>query len=166
MFFHPEIVKVPMTTMLVKSKKKIIRLHHKKLVFRTDPVDYYSSRTDHELVSSSWTDHELDHEIIRKFWHFVNKFVNSWSVHEQVHELDHEKSRKQVFVTSERWNHLFLQDCSYCTVYIHFFLLDLLTIVYVTSELNSHQLSPHPHAPHSLSHTGSWVFFTTKRIWQ
>ncbi len=50
------------------------------MVLRTYPVDY----------SSSWTDHQLDHEIIRNFWHFVNKFVKSWSVYEQVHELDHE----------------------------------------------------------------------------
>ena len=40
-------------------------------------------------------------------------------------------------------------------------LRDLLTTVYLTEELYSHQYPPHAHSPLSHMHTGSWFFFTT-----
>jgi hypothetical protein len=70
--FPPEIVKVPLATMFLKSKKIIFRLTPQKIgdrfllrVLVHELIMNWSSV--HELVISSRTDHELDHEIIRNF---------------------------------------------------------------------------------------------------
>ncbi len=63
-FFPPEIVEGPLETTFLKSKKKKLCLTSPKIC----PPD-----------TSSGSDHDLDHQIILKKWHFVINLVISWS---------------------------------------------------------------------------------------
>ena len=81
--FPPEIVKVPLTTMFLKSTKKNLRLTPQKKVLRTAPAEGSSSWTVHDLVISSWPAHEQDHQIIQKN---DISWSSSWS-REPVHDL-------------------------------------------------------------------------------
>ena len=95
--FPPEIVKGPLTTMFLKSTKKILRLTPQKKVLRTAPAEGSSSWTVHDLVIRSWPAYEQDHQIIKKMTFrdqvrdLVNQFMTcSWT-----------GSPTHVFVTSE-----------------------------------------------------------------
>ena len=87
-FFSPEILKVPLGTGLLKSKKKNLRLSPKKNVLRTAPAEGLSSWTVHGLsnlfMNCSWTCSNscceyLDiSRLLNIFW------TCSWTVHEHV----------------------------------------------------------------------------------
>ncbi len=101
--------------MFLESKKKKLRCQ-KKIVFLTGSRSW----SNHDLVIGSWSDHDLDHQIILKKWHFVINLVISWSRSWSDHDPDHDQimiwimiwswsgSRRQVFVTSDRCNLVFI----------------------------------------------------------
>ncbi len=92
-FFPPEIVKVPLATMFLKSKKKILRLTPQK---KGAP---HGSCGGFQIIIrswSSWSDHDLIMIWITKYsWKkghlvIVINMVISWSRSWSDHDLDHE----------------------------------------------------------------------------
>jgi hypothetical protein len=80
----------------IQKKKMAADAAKKRCSARLLPRD-----TDHDhimiFVIRSWSDHDLDHQILLKKRHLVINMVISWS------QIMIRSSRRQVFVTSDRW---------------------------------------------------------------
>jgi hypothetical protein len=102
-FFPPEIVEVPLATMFLKSKKKILRLTPQKKVLRTAPAEGFRS----------WSHHDLRDQIMIWSWSGSPNTPEKRTSRDQHGDLviqimiwSWSGSRRQVFVTSERWKNL------------------------------------------------------------